>query len=157
MKAVAFGAVGQPEQEIVDLQYQLIDSLRNASPDDKHVSFHLSTLLSRVFPAIPPASSNTTMPQPKPSDATTTTGDDAETDEIVNPFATMNNAFSALPWLGFDMPDSLGQMENNPLDWDTGIVSGFGYDPSSIVSDIEQMLAATNQGQMGGGMQFSGL
>lgn len=148
MKAVSLGAVGQPEQEIVDLQYQLIDSLRKASPDDKHVSYHLSTLLSRVFPAIPTAATNKTAAQSH-AENQVKEGADA-TEEVNNPFATMGNGLSTLQWWGFDSNvGSNTHVEQGNLDWDTGVVSGFGYDPSSIVSDIEHMLAATGQDQTG--------
>ena len=149
---MAFGAVGQPEQELIELQYQLIKSLREASPDNAHIAHHLYTLLSRVFPSIP-GSMTQSRPDARPSstetpyDRTSSQGEGAglATTLAPNPF----NTTSALPWLGFDLPSANGA---DVLDWDTGVVSGFGYDPSSIISDIEQMLAAAN-----GGAEFGGL
>ena len=62
----------------------------------------------------------------------------------------VNNSFTGLPWLGLDMPHN----DANQLDWNSGIVSGFGYDPSSIVSDIEEMLRA-QEGSAGGHSFFA--
>jgi len=137
-QAVAFGAVGKPEQEVVDLQYQLISALRLSSPDDQHVSHHVSTLLSRVFPAMP-QSNNTFNPLATP--AGNQLSDTLSEDDLGH----ANNSFTSLPWLGLDMPNN----DANPLDWSSGVVSGFGYDPSSIVSDIEEMLRA-QEGSAGG-------
>jgi hypothetical protein len=65
------------------------------------------------------------------------------TDEL----GTASSNFAGLPWLGLDMPNN----EASPLDWNSGIVSGFGYDPSSIVSDIEEMLRAQEGSASGHG------
>jgi hypothetical protein len=151
-QAVAFGAAGQPEQEIVELQYQLITSLREASPDDSHIAHHLSTLLSRVFPSIPPPINHTRSPTHQNITETsydrTSSRNGALSQTLAqNPFG----ATSTMPWLGFDLPGGSGGIEGNVMDWDKGIVSGFGYDPSSIISDIEQMLAATDGGLSGFG------
>lgn len=155
---MAFGAVGQPEQEIVDLQYQLIEAFRLASPDDKHVAFHLSQLLSRVFPSIPhqppPGLLDPHPPLiPVDSNAIEETFDTQTEPNPVNPYLQAGfgnvwlNSLNGMDNNQLSGSHHSGNMDFNPLDWDTGIVSGFGYDPSSIVSDIEQMLAA-GDGQM---------
>jgi hypothetical protein len=171
-QAVAFGAVGQPEQEIVELQYQLIEAFRQASPDDQHVSSHLAELLSRMFPSIPhqplaghefrgqASASSDQAPQGGASGmAANATDSNVTIDSSAGSFAHPGQLIN--PWLGFDMNAhamSLGVGGNttgsrgletsfDPLSWELGVVSGFGYDPSSIVSDIEQMLAA-GDGQM---------
>ena len=149
---MAFGALGQPEQEIIELQYQLITSLREASPDDWHIAHHLSALFSRVFPSITPVTSQARQSTHQNTIETSydrTSSQNGGLSETLaqNPFG----ATSTNPWLGFDLPAGSNGTEGNVMDWDTGIVSGFGYDPSSIISDIEQMLAATDNGQGGFG------
>jgi len=134
----------------VELQYHLITSLREASPDNSHISHHLSTLLSRVFPSIPAPIAHTrsevrTNATETSYDRTSSQGNDLSDTLAPNPFS----AASTLPWLGFDLPQVANGADGHALDWDTGIVSGFGYDPSSIISDIEQMLAATDD-RLGG-------
>nr|XP_019008159.1 uncharacterized protein I206_06714 [Kwoniella pini CBS 10737]OCF46940.1 hypothetical protein I206_06714 [Kwoniella pini CBS 10737] len=127
MKAVSFGAVGQPEQEIVDLQYALIQALSNASVDNEHVAGYLATMLSRVFPSIP-----TGPARAAPTEVNNTT------DEIPNTDTT-----NILSLFGFDTEISPNPGYNSHLE----SLSGFGYDPRSIVSDIEEMLAVTEHFQ----------
>ncbi len=152
--------MGPPEQEVVDLQYEIIEAFRLAAPDDQHVAHHLSQLLSRVLPAIPhhptagaskqdrtgdkdPA--HTSLPSISDLDASLGNG------HTINPFLTagLGNNWLNRDIGGMDSTLSSGHtgLDFDPLDWDTGIVSGLGYDPSSIVSDIEQILAA-GDGQM---------
>lgn len=86
--------------------------------------------------------------------STTYTSDTLGTDA----YGTGINGFGTHPWLGFEglgagASGGIGGDGINPLDWDSG---GFGYDPSSIVSDIEEMLRA--QGGVAGGVAlFPGL
>nr|XP_019046802.1 hypothetical protein I302_03405 [Kwoniella bestiolae CBS 10118]OCF25732.1 hypothetical protein I302_03405 [Kwoniella bestiolae CBS 10118] len=123
--AVSFGAVGQPEQDIVNLQCSLIEALKGASVDDKHVAGYLAGMLRRVFPAIPTGPSRM---HTEPS-----TFDDISNIDTTN----------ILSLFGFDA-------ETSPNNGDFESLAGFGYDPRSIVSDIEEMLAASNayQGEL---------
>nr|XP_018265113.1 uncharacterized protein I303_01473 [Kwoniella dejecticola CBS 10117]OBR87271.1 hypothetical protein I303_01473 [Kwoniella dejecticola CBS 10117] len=126
MKAVSFGAVGQPEQEIVDLQCSLIQALSSASVDDEHVASYLARMLSRVFPAIPTGPSRAAPPE-------------------INNTTDMSNIDTSnlLSIFGFDTEIS----PNAAADGHFENLSGFGYDPRSIVSDIEEMLAVTENFQ----------
>ncbi|WWC60241.1 uncharacterized protein I303_102807 [Kwoniella dejecticola CBS 10117] len=126
MQAMSFGAVAPPEQEIVDLQYSLIRSLKNVAVDSDHVASYLSTLLERVFPSIPT--------EPIRTDPDQNTEGPLLTDQ------------STLALFGFDTDLTMDFQAQSQDQWTD--MTGFGYDPSSIISDIEEMLAAsTNNGQ----------
>ena len=117
---MSFGAVIQPEQEIVDLQYKLIESFRAASVDDEHIAFHLASLLSRVFPIRPQGNS-------VPPQETTL---DTKTDAL----GTGPQTLFSFDTMNFD----------TGLDFDeTGLSLNIGYDPNSLVSSIEEMLATS--------------
>ncbi|WVW87145.1 hypothetical protein I302_109202 [Kwoniella bestiolae CBS 10118] len=119
MKAMSFGAVAPPEQDTVDLQYDLIKALKAVAVDENHVASYLSTLLERVFPSIP------TEPSRPSSDQS-----------MEGPPLTDQ---STLALFGFDTSLTADFL---PQDQWTDM-TGFGYDPSSIISDIEEMLAAS--------------
>ncbi|WRT64454.1 uncharacterized protein IL334_001386 [Kwoniella shivajii] len=121
--AVSFGAVAQPEQEIVDLQYALIEALSKASVDDDHVAAYLAKMLNRVFPSFP------TGPVQVSNDSETST----------NPSAADDRNLLSLFGLESGMP--IGSAFDGHMD----LVPGFGYDPRSIVSDIEEMLAVSDE------------
>ncbi|WWC95609.1 hypothetical protein V866_002474 [Kwoniella sp. B9012] len=133
MKAMSFGAVAPPEQDIVDLQYDLIKSLKAAAVVyQNHVASYLSTLLERVFPSIP------TEPSRPSSDQL-----------IEGPTLTDQ---STLALFGFDT-----NLAADPLPQDQWTdMTGFGYDPSSIISDIEEMLAASTNPMPSFAMDMNG-
>ncbi|WWC86561.1 uncharacterized protein L201_001438 [Kwoniella dendrophila CBS 6074] len=125
MKAVSFGAVGQPEQEIVELQYSLIEALSTASVDDEHVANYLARMLNRVYPTIPTGPSRV-----------------APENDPTNDLSNMDTS-NILSLFGFDTEVSPTAGRDGHLE----SLSGFGYDPRSIVSDIEEMLAASDSYQ----------
>ncbi|WWC92459.1 uncharacterized protein L201_007417 [Kwoniella dendrophila CBS 6074] len=132
MKAMSFGAVAPPEQQIVDLQYSLIRSLKAVAVDEHHVASYLATLLERVFPAIPTEPSRP-----------------IQDDTFEGPLIPDQ---STLALFGFDTDLNSEQPQDLWTD-----MTGFGYDPSSIISDIEEMLAASTTQPSGSDMFSSRL
>lgn len=55
---MSFGAISQSEGELVELHYEFIEVLRQASRDEDHVAAQLASLLNRVFPPRPTPTSN---------------------------------------------------------------------------------------------------
>ncbi|KAK6903377.1 hypothetical protein I203_106880 [Kwoniella mangroviensis CBS 8507] len=125
MKAVSFGAVGQPEQDTVNLQCSLIEALSTASVDDEHVAGYLAGRLRRVFPAISTGPSRTLAEVNPYSDML-----NMEESNILSLFGFASETFPSV--------ESDGHLES---------LSGFGYDPRSVVSDIEELLAASTNSQ----------
>lgn len=113
MKAMSFGAVVQSEADMVNLQYDLIDALREAAIDDDHIALQLASLLSRIFPARP-----------------VTRSEDREDDDTVD-------EQDPLSLLNFDF----GNVDMS-LFGEIGVDAGntVGYNPNGLVSFIEAML-----------------
>lgn len=127
---MSFGAVLQPEVDVVDLQYALIRAFREAAIDEGHLASQLASLLSRLFPSEDVRAVNS---QQKDSD-----------DEP--------QAFDLVAFLDFDMGSldvsSLGDIVGDP----SAPQNIIGCDPNGLVSVIEDMLAGGwSQGPGAGG------
>ncbi len=121
MKAMSFGAVVQDETDMVNLQYDLIDTLRDAAVDEDHIAIQLASLLSHLFPARPVARSE----------------DGVEAVELEDPLSMLN----------FEVGNVNVDMS---LFGDIGVDAGntIGYNPNGLVSFIEAMLDGSLDGGM---------
>lgn len=111
MKAMSFGAVVQDEADMVNLQYDIIDALREAAVDEDHIAVQLASLLSRLFPARPAARSE----------------DGVELVEQEDPLSMLNFDFGNVDMALFG---DIGVDAGNTI----------GYNPNGLVSFIEAML-----------------
>ncbi|BEJ14505.1 hypothetical protein CspHIS471_0402720 [Cutaneotrichosporon sp. HIS471] len=128
IKAMSFGAVVQDEADMVNLQYDLIDALREAAVDEDHIAVQLASLLSRLFPSRPAARS-----------------EGVEEVEQEDPFSMLNFDFGNVDMSLFG---DIGVDAGNTI----------GYNPNGLVSFIEAMLdgSQVDGGHVGGGMSSSG-
>lgn len=108
---MSFGAVVQAEADMVNLQYDLIDALREAAVDEDHIAMQLASLLSRIFPARPASRSE----------------DGAQNAVEDDPLAHLNFDFGNVDMSVFG---DIGVDAGNTI----------GYDPNGLVSFIEAML-----------------
>ncbi|BEI83827.1 hypothetical protein CcaverHIS002_0404310 [Cutaneotrichosporon cavernicola] len=110
MKAMSFGAVVQDEADMVNLQYDLIDALREAAVDEDHIALQLASLLSRLFPSRPKARSEGVEPV-----------------EQEDPLSMLNFDFGNVD---MNLFGDIGVDAGNTI----------GYNPNGLVSFIEAML-----------------
>lgn len=116
---MSFGAVVQSEADMVNLQYDLIDALREAAIDDDHIAMQLALLLSRIFPARP-----------------TRSDDGAENEDEQDPLSMLNFDFGNVDMSVFG---DIGVDAGNTI----------GYNPNGLVSFIEAMLDGSGvEGEM---------
>ncbi|GMK58645.1 hypothetical protein CspeluHIS016_0600870 [Cutaneotrichosporon spelunceum] len=109
--AMSFGAVVQNEADMVNLQYDLIDALREAAVDEDHIALQLASLLSRLFPSRPAGRSE----------------DGVEPVEQEDPLSMLNFDFGNVDMSLFG---DIGVDAGNTI----------GYNPNGLVSFIEAML-----------------
>ncbi|ODO05133.1 hypothetical protein L198_01821 [Cryptococcus wingfieldii CBS 7118] len=153
MKAVSFGAIGQPDTEIIDLEYTLIDSLAASSADEHHISAYLAKLLSKVLESIPRRGMAPGRLDPGADEVCLLFNSHLEGQGSRSGAPDMSSGLAHQP-LDFGVGGSAHSgtgAGNVGVGWEESMSMLFdlGYNPTSIVSDIEDMLAASDPGFFG--------
>ncbi|WVQ73281.1 hypothetical protein IAR50_002849 [Cryptococcus sp. DSM 104548] len=156
MKALSFGAIGQPDTEIIDLEYTLIDSLAASSADEHHISSYLAKLLSKVLESIPRRGGDGCLDSGAEDVGLLLNSHLGSEGSRSGPSIPASGlAHQHLDFgMGGPVHDGAGAGSGSGgSGWEDsmGMLFDLGYNPMSIVSDLEEMLAASDPGFFGSG------